>query len=235
MQVKTKNLVVGVLVAAFVGLVWYQFVYSPLEAKASKARNATHEADNTAAKLRHQLADAATAKKNAKTHDPSPSVMSEAVPADAAEASFLRSVDAFARHLGRRLAIDHPDRARADRHLLVDQRRDHGAGHPGSAVAVRDRPRGAQAHLRHRQPLADGRNLGLVGVVVGPERGSGAPADADLGSHLQPARRGRGDDGCRGHRDGYGCDTGEGRGGADRPDGAGRDAEQLTIAGEVLP
>ncbi len=209
MQVKTKNLVVGVLIAAFVGLLWYQFVYSPLETKASKARTAAREADNTAATLRHQLADAATAKRNAKTHDPSLSVMNEAVPADAAEASFLRSIDALRVTSGADWqsitpTVPAPTGTSSSINVGITVQ-----GTQDQLLRYIDRPRGAQAHLRHRQPLADGRNLELVGVVLGSECGPGAPADADLGSYLQPARRGRGDDGHRGHRNGYGHGTRE--------------------------
>jgi Tfp pilus assembly protein PilO len=94
-QVKTKNMVVGALVVLFVGLLWFQFVYSPMSSKASKARHASHEADVTAANLRRTIDQANAAAKNAKKHDPATDLMLAAVPIDAAEASFLRSVDAL--------------------------------------------------------------------------------------------------------------------------------------------
>ena len=92
MQVKTKNLIVSVLVVVLVGALWYRVVYSSMESKASKAKTAAHEADATAANLRQAL-NGTSSKKAAKTHDPAADVMLAAVPVDAAEASFLRSVD----------------------------------------------------------------------------------------------------------------------------------------------
>jgi Tfp pilus assembly protein PilO len=92
-QVKTKNLVMGALVVLFVGLLWFQFVYSSMENKASKARTAAHDADQSAAQLRRQLAGG-TAKKP-KSQDATSQAMLQAVPVDAAEASFLRDIDAL--------------------------------------------------------------------------------------------------------------------------------------------
>ena len=93
MQVKMKNLIVGALLAGLVALMWFQFVYSPMESKASKARSAAHDADTTAAQLRQSMDTASAAKKKAKLHDPAISAMVAALPANSAEASFLRSVD----------------------------------------------------------------------------------------------------------------------------------------------
>ena len=93
MQVKTKSLVIGAVIVALVGLMWYRVVYSPMESKASKAKTAAHDADATAANLQRSLNTAAAAKKSGK--DVSAGEMLTAVPIDAAEASFLRSVDAL--------------------------------------------------------------------------------------------------------------------------------------------
>ena len=93
MQVKTKNILVGALVVALVGMLWYRVVYSPMQSKASKAKTAAHDADATAANLQRSLNTAAAAKKSGK--DVSAGEMLTAVPIDAAEASFLRSVDAL--------------------------------------------------------------------------------------------------------------------------------------------
>jgi Tfp pilus assembly protein PilO len=92
-QVKTKSLVIGAVIVALVGLFWYRVVYSPMESKASKAKTAAHSADATAANLQRSLNSAAAAKKSGK--DVSAGAMLTAVPIDAAEASFLRSVDAL--------------------------------------------------------------------------------------------------------------------------------------------
>jgi Tfp pilus assembly protein PilO len=91
-QVKTKNLVVGAIVVLLVGALWYRVVYSPMENKASKAKTAAHEADVTAATLRQQLA---AATKKAKVQNVATDVLLAAVPLDAAEATFLRSIDAL--------------------------------------------------------------------------------------------------------------------------------------------
>ncbi len=91
MQVRTKNLVIGAIVVLLVGLLWYRVVYSPMENKASKAKTAAHQADVTAASLRQELNSAAS--KKAKGQDVSTGALLEAVPLDAAEASFLRSID----------------------------------------------------------------------------------------------------------------------------------------------
>jgi Tfp pilus assembly protein PilO len=62
-----------------------------MESKASKAKTAAHNADATAANLQRSLNSAVAAKKSGK--DVSTGEMLTAVPIDAAEASFLRSVD----------------------------------------------------------------------------------------------------------------------------------------------
>ncbi len=92
MQVKTKNLVVGAIVVLLVGALWYRVVYSPMESKASKAKTAAHDADQTAATLRQQIS---AAEKRAKAQNVGTQVLLAAVPIDAAEASFLRSIDAL--------------------------------------------------------------------------------------------------------------------------------------------
>ena len=91
MQVKTKNLLIGAIVVLLVGLLWYKVVYSPMESKASKAKTAAHQADATAASLRQELNSAAS--KKAKGQAVSTAALLAAVPLDAAEASFLRSID----------------------------------------------------------------------------------------------------------------------------------------------
>jgi Tfp pilus assembly protein PilO len=92
-QVRTKNLVIGAIVVLLVGVLWYRVVYSPMESKASTAKTAAHEADVTAASLRQALNSAAS--KKAKGQDVATDVLLAAVPLDAAEATFLRSIDAL--------------------------------------------------------------------------------------------------------------------------------------------
>jgi Tfp pilus assembly protein PilO len=79
------------LVVLLVGMLWYRVVYSSMESKASKAKTAAHDADAQAKSLRAQL-DGTTGNK-AKTTDPDAAVMHEAIPDDAAEATFLRSMN----------------------------------------------------------------------------------------------------------------------------------------------
>jgi Tfp pilus assembly protein PilO len=92
-QVKTKNLMVGVLVVVLVGALWYRVVYSPMESKASKAKTAAQVADATSARLRRSLEDFSGAKK--RSNDALTGPMLAAVPVDSAEASFLRTIDAL--------------------------------------------------------------------------------------------------------------------------------------------
>jgi Tfp pilus assembly protein PilO len=94
-QVKAKNAMLSALVVLLVGALWYRVVYSPMESKASKAKTAAHEADDNAANLRQRIDTLNEAKKKAKQHEVAKSVMVAAIPADAAQASFLRAIDAL--------------------------------------------------------------------------------------------------------------------------------------------
>ena len=94
MQVKTKNLLVTALVVLLVGGLWYKVVYSSMESKASKAKTAANAADTSAAGLRQQLGQSGATKKT-KGQNVSLGAMLTAIPVDAAEASFLRSIDAL--------------------------------------------------------------------------------------------------------------------------------------------
>jgi hypothetical protein len=73
-------------------MLWYRVVYSSMENKASKAKTAAHDADAQAKSLRAQL-DGTTGGSKAKTTDPDVAVLHEAIPDDAAEATFLRSMN----------------------------------------------------------------------------------------------------------------------------------------------
>ncbi len=92
MQVKTKNMVVGALIVVFVGALWYQFVYSPMESKASKSKSAAHDSDTQASDLKQAL-NAATSTKAKPKAEVANSDLIAALPADSAEATFLRSLD----------------------------------------------------------------------------------------------------------------------------------------------
>jgi len=81
------------VVVLLVGALWYKVVYSPMESKASKAKTAQHDADQTASNLRAQISAINSAKQRAKTHAVANQLLLQAVPADAAESTFLRGVD----------------------------------------------------------------------------------------------------------------------------------------------
>jgi Tfp pilus assembly protein PilO len=92
-QVKTKSLIVGVLAVVIVGLVWFQFLYSPIKSKTSKANAAAQSSQTEVDSLQQQIDQLNAADKKAKAKDIGSAQMLQAVPADAAEASFLRSLD----------------------------------------------------------------------------------------------------------------------------------------------
>jgi len=92
-QVKTKNVIVSALGVLLVGMLWFQFVYSPMESKASKARSAAHDADVSADNLRKAITGATSGGKKDKPQDISVAQLTAAIPVDAAEAAFLRSID----------------------------------------------------------------------------------------------------------------------------------------------
>jgi Tfp pilus assembly protein PilO len=92
-QVKTKNILFAVVVVLLVGVLWYRVVYSPMEAKASKDKTAAHDADLSAATLRQAVSGTGGASKAKKNSNVPTDLMLAAVPVDASEASFLRSID----------------------------------------------------------------------------------------------------------------------------------------------
>jgi Tfp pilus assembly protein PilO len=83
------------VVVLLVGALWYKVVYSSMESKASKAKTAAHNDEATAASLQTRINAINAEKKKEKAHAVPSSVLKAAVPADAAEASFLRAVDAL--------------------------------------------------------------------------------------------------------------------------------------------
>ncbi len=93
MQVKTKTLIVGVLAVLMVGLLWYRVVYSPIKSKTSKANAAAKTAQNEADNLQKAIDDLRSANKKDAAKEVDAAKLLQAVPADAAEAAFLRSLD----------------------------------------------------------------------------------------------------------------------------------------------
>jgi Tfp pilus assembly protein PilO len=94
-QVKAKNALLSAVVVLLVGALWYKVVYSPMESKASKAKTAAEAADQTAANLQTRISAVTAAQKKAKSHEVASRVLLAAVPAQAAEATFLRAIDAL--------------------------------------------------------------------------------------------------------------------------------------------
>lgn len=93
MQVKTKSLIVGGLAVLMVGLLWYRVVYSPIKSKTSKANATAHTAQTEADNLQKAIDDLQSANKKDAAKEVDSAKLLQAVPADAAEASFLRSLD----------------------------------------------------------------------------------------------------------------------------------------------
>jgi trimeric autotransporter adhesin len=94
-QVKNKTLIVGVVAALAVVLIWFEFVYSPMKSKASKANSAAQSAQAQVTSLQQSIDKLNADAKKSKAKDIGLAQMRQAVPADAAEASFLRSLDAL--------------------------------------------------------------------------------------------------------------------------------------------
>ena len=93
MQVKTKNLIVVVLAVVMISAVWYRLIYSPIKSKTSKANAAAQNAETDSKNLQDAIDNIMAANKKSAEKDVGTAQMLTAVPADAAEASFLRSLD----------------------------------------------------------------------------------------------------------------------------------------------
>jgi Tfp pilus assembly protein PilO len=94
-QVKTKTLIVGGVAVLMVGLLWYRVVYSPIKSKTSTANAAAHNAEADAKNLQDEIDNIMASSKKDAAKDVGAARMLTAVPADTAEASFLRSLDAL--------------------------------------------------------------------------------------------------------------------------------------------
>jgi len=92
-QVKTKNLMVGALIALLVLVLFYRMVYGSMESQASKAKQ--HEKDYNAQinTLQHQLKAIAPGVSNAPTKGVSKDELAAAVPPAADEGEFIRIFD----------------------------------------------------------------------------------------------------------------------------------------------
>lgn len=99
MQVKTKNLLVGVLVAVLVMFLWYRVAYSPAKTAASDAKSQTEITEQSTATLRKQLEQ--DTKRRAEKAEAIPrSKLVAALPVDDQITTFLRKTDEIARATG---------------------------------------------------------------------------------------------------------------------------------------
>ncbi len=95
MQVKTKNLMVGILVAVLVLLLWYRVAYAPAKSSAAKAKDQTQQLEDRAATLQRQLDGDAKKKKEKQEAIPSTKLVA-AVPVNDKITAFLRRTDQIA-------------------------------------------------------------------------------------------------------------------------------------------
>jgi Tfp pilus assembly protein PilO len=89
-QVKTKNALVVGLAVFLVVLLWYRVMYSPLKSSATKANDATEQAESQANTLRAQIAKQEKQEKDSGVNE---KVLKTAVPVDDELTTFLRTAD----------------------------------------------------------------------------------------------------------------------------------------------
>ena len=80
MQVKTKNLMVGALIALLVLVLFYRMVYGSMESQASKAKQHEKDYNTQISTLQHQLKAIAPGGSNAPTKGVSKDELAAAVP-----------------------------------------------------------------------------------------------------------------------------------------------------------
>jgi Tfp pilus assembly protein PilO len=88
-QVKTKNLLVGALVAVLVMALWYKMMYSPAQSSATKAKGQAEAAEQQADVLRTQVASE-TAKRKEKAAAVPHEKLQAALPLDDQVTTFIR-------------------------------------------------------------------------------------------------------------------------------------------------
>lgn len=92
MQVKTKNIAVIALGVLLVLLLWYRLVYSSMSNQATKAKQATHDAQLRLDALQHQLR-LTTGGANGEAKKASADELQHAIPVTPALSDFLRTTD----------------------------------------------------------------------------------------------------------------------------------------------
>ena len=92
MQVKTKNIAVIALGVLLVLLLWYRLVYSSMSNQATKAKQATHDAQLRVDALQHQLR-LTTGGANGEAKKASADELQHAIPVTPALSDFLRTTD----------------------------------------------------------------------------------------------------------------------------------------------
>ena len=93
MQVNRRSLAVTALIVFLTVVLWYQFVYSPMESDASNAKNATQSAEQDAARYEKQLAATNTNAKAAEDHKVALTELQSAIPQNPGITDLLRATD----------------------------------------------------------------------------------------------------------------------------------------------
>jgi Tfp pilus assembly protein PilO len=98
-QVKTKNLLVGILVTVLVLALWYRVMYSPTKSSASKANDQAEQIQQQVDSMRTQIASETAKRKEAAAAVPAKK-LEAAVPANDQLTTFIRKTDALANSTG---------------------------------------------------------------------------------------------------------------------------------------
>ena len=95
MQVKTKNLAVIGLVTVLLLTLWYRMVYSPIQAKATKANAAAEDATQRISTLERKARQLEAESTDKKKQDDATVQLNDAIPVTPELANFLRATDAI--------------------------------------------------------------------------------------------------------------------------------------------
>ena len=99
MQVKTKNLLVGILVTVLVLALWYRVMYSPAKSSAAKANDQAEQIQMQVDSMRTQIASETAKRKEAAAAVPAKKLQA-AVPVNDQVTTFIRKTDALATSTG---------------------------------------------------------------------------------------------------------------------------------------
>jgi Tfp pilus assembly protein PilO len=98
-QVKTKNLLVGILVTVLVLALWYRVMYSPTKSSASKANDQAEQIQQQVDSMRTQIASETAKRKEAAAAVPAKKLQA-AVPVNDQLTTFIRKTDSLATSTG---------------------------------------------------------------------------------------------------------------------------------------